>query len=49
MPPNFVPLDATVPDDARLLIAMVQARDAVGGPTPHCGGHLWLGGRLRAV
>ena len=29
MPPNFVLLDATLPDVARLLIAMVQARDAV--------------------
>jgi hypothetical protein len=29
MPPNFVPLNATLPDVARLLIAMVQARDAV--------------------
>ena len=29
MSPNFVPLDATLPDVARLLIAMVQARDAV--------------------
>jgi hypothetical protein len=27
--PNFVLLDATLPDVARLLIAMVQARDAV--------------------
>ena len=29
MPPNFVFLDATLPDVERLLIAMVQARDAV--------------------
>ena len=29
MPPNFTLLDATLPDVARLLIAMVQARDAV--------------------
>jgi hypothetical protein len=29
MPPNFVLLDATLPNVARLLIAMVQARDAV--------------------
>jgi hypothetical protein len=29
MPPNFVLLDGTLPDIARLLIAMVQARDAV--------------------
>jgi hypothetical protein len=29
MPPNFMLLDATLPDVARLLIAMVQARDAV--------------------
>jgi hypothetical protein len=27
--PNFVQLDPTLPDVARLLIAMVQARDAV--------------------
>jgi hypothetical protein len=30
--PNFVLLDATLPDVARLLIAMVQARDAVENP-----------------
>jgi hypothetical protein len=29
MPPNFVLLDATLPDVARLVAAMVQARDAV--------------------
>jgi hypothetical protein len=29
MSPNFVLLDATLPDIAKLLIAMVQARDAV--------------------
>jgi hypothetical protein len=29
MPPNFVLLDATLPDVARLVTAMVQARDAV--------------------
>jgi hypothetical protein len=29
MPPNFVLLDVALPDVARLLIAMVQARDAV--------------------
>src|SRR5215468_9777420 len=29
MPPNFVLLDATLPDIARLVTAMVQARDAV--------------------
>ena len=29
MPPNFVLLDATLPNVASLLIAMVQARDAV--------------------
>jgi hypothetical protein len=29
MPPNFVLLNATLPDVARLLIAMVQARDTV--------------------
>ena len=29
MPPNFVLLDLTLPDVARLLVAMVQARDAV--------------------
>jgi hypothetical protein len=29
MTPNFVLLDAALPDSARLLIAMVQARDAV--------------------
>jgi hypothetical protein len=29
MPPNFVLLDASLPDIARLLIAMVQARNAV--------------------
>jgi hypothetical protein len=29
MPPNFVLLEATLPNVARLLIAMVQARDAV--------------------
>jgi hypothetical protein len=27
--PNFLLLDATLPDVARLLIAMVQARDAI--------------------
>jgi hypothetical protein len=27
MPPNFLLLDATLPDVARLLIAMVQARE----------------------
>jgi hypothetical protein len=31
MPPNFVLLDAPLPDVARLLVAMVKARDAVGG------------------
>jgi hypothetical protein len=30
MPPNFVLLDATLPDVARLVTAMAQARDAVG-------------------
>jgi len=30
MPPNFVLLDATLPDVARLVAAMVQAREAVG-------------------
>ena len=29
MPPNFVPLDAALPDVARLVNAMVQAREAV--------------------
>jgi hypothetical protein len=29
MPPNFILLNATLPDVARLLIAMMQARDAV--------------------
>jgi hypothetical protein len=29
MPPNFVRLDTTLPDVARLVAAMVQARDAV--------------------
>src|ERR1700755_3391437 len=29
MPPNFALLDSTLPDVARLVIAMVQARDAV--------------------
>jgi hypothetical protein len=29
MPPNFVLLDATLPDVTRLVTAMVQARDAV--------------------
>jgi len=29
MPPNFVRLDTTLPDVARLVTAMVQARDAV--------------------
>ena len=29
MPPNFVLLDTTLPDVARLVAAMVQARDAV--------------------
>ena len=29
MPPNFVLLDAVLPDVARLVTAMVQARDAV--------------------
>ena len=29
MPPNFVLLDAALPDVARLVTAMVQARDAV--------------------
>jgi len=29
MPPNFVLLDASLPDVARLVTAMVQARDAV--------------------
>src|SRR6516225_10985096 len=29
MPPNFVLLDAVLPDVARLVAAMVQARDAV--------------------
>jgi hypothetical protein len=29
MPPNFVLLDAILPDIARLVTAMVQARDAV--------------------
>jgi len=29
MPPNYVLLDATLPDVARLVAAMVQARDAV--------------------
>jgi len=30
MPPNFVLLDATLPDVTRLVAAMLQARDAVG-------------------
>jgi hypothetical protein len=30
MPPNFVLLDSTQLDIARLVVAMVQARDAVG-------------------
>jgi hypothetical protein len=30
MPLNFVLLDSTLPDVARLVTAMVQARDAVG-------------------
>ena len=29
MPPNFVLLNATLPDVTRLVTAMVQARDAV--------------------
>jgi len=29
MPPNFVLLDAALPDVARLVAAMAQARDAV--------------------
>jgi hypothetical protein len=29
MPPNFMLLDATLPDVARLVLAMVQAREAV--------------------
>ena len=29
MPPNFVRLDTTLPDVARLVTAMLQARDAV--------------------
>ena len=29
MPPNFVRLDTTLPDVARLMTAMLQARDAV--------------------
>jgi len=29
MPPNFVLLDAALPDVARLVVAMLQARDAV--------------------
>jgi hypothetical protein len=29
MPPNFVLLDTTLPQVARLVTAMVQARDAV--------------------
>jgi hypothetical protein len=29
MPPNFALLDATLPDVARLVTAMAQARDAV--------------------
>ena len=33
MPPNFVLLDVALPDVARLLIAMVQARDAVDRPS----------------
>src|SRR2546430_4522323 len=30
MPPNFVLLDSTRPDIANLVVAMLQARDAVG-------------------
>jgi hypothetical protein len=29
MSPNFILLDSTLPDVARLLVAMIQARDAV--------------------
>jgi len=55
MPPNFVLLNATLPDVTRLVIAMVQARDAVESrswshPLPvKCGNDLLCDLRTRSA